>query len=235
MTLAELSNLTGLNIPKRDYKRYNAQIARTQKILETLLGFTLDQGSVDTNYYEELGKLATLGCPCPTVVVDEDSLNDPDEVVYAYRMFAYNRRDKYIKLDPFTEINAVKLVKNGVTYKTFDTSEYRIHIENGGLSKYLEICESCGCNIECENCVQLAVDADWLWDEDATIPEDLLGVWADMVVYYSNQNRDIKSETMGPHSYTKFDRGIIELQEINRSILLRYAGSNGTITHTLTA
>lgn len=213
-----------------------AQISKAQLLLEEILGYTLDSDLVDLNEYEETGKLDDA-CPCVCGDVDEESLEPADDVVFAYRMFSYRSCDKYFSIDPCTAVHAVKLVKNGVTYKTLEPEEYRPHLKRG-LIKYLEQCACwCSCKTECD-CVQLAVDADWVWPADAdgnsTVPADLLLLWADMVTYYSDLKRDIKRETLGPHTYEKFDRQKPEEMAVNMSIIQRYAGPNGTAYRSVT-
>jgi hypothetical protein len=39
---------------------------------------------------------------------------------------------------------------------------------------------------------------------------------------------------MGPHSYTKFDKGVIEQQDQNLAIIQKYAGAHGTASRTIT-
>lgn len=201
------------------------QIARAQTILETLLGYSLNPESVETNLYTELGK-SPLECSCSSV--DVDSLLDPDEVVGAYRLYSYNPKDKFLHVDPFSAVHAVKLVKDDVTIKTFDEDEYRADIGRDGVSKYLQVCERCGCFCGCTDCVQLAVDADWLWPEE--LPGDLLLTWADMITYGLDSKSGIKSETVGPHSWTKFDNISPETMPHNVFTIKKYAGPYGSVS-----
>jgi len=41
--------------------------------------------------------------------------------------------------------------------------------------------------------IQLAVDATWLWSATGSMPEDLLDVWIEMIDFYSDKKRDIKT------------------------------------------
>jgi hypothetical protein len=207
MTVQEWEQLTG----KTATSNTAAMIAKAQAVLETLLGYTLGESE---NEYVEIGKTAQT-CPCPNI--DMDNLEDPDEVQGDYRLFPYHKEDKYLAIDPATEVYAVKLVKDGLTFKTLTDIRFN---HKGGVIQFIEQCETCTCDFKEECfCVQLAVDADW------TVPDPLLHVWADMVTFYSNDKQDIKSETLGPHSYTKFDR----LPEDKfKSIIQKYAGPNGT-------
>jgi hypothetical protein len=237
MTISEYEAITGLTVTNEALT--TAQIARTQRMLETMLGYTLDVELFDTNQYTEIGKTASE-CPCPDV--DVDALDAPDEVVGAYRIYAYNSKDSFIGIDPASEIHKVKLVKDGITFKTFEEDEY-LKVSKHGFIKYLQECDNCcwcTCTFECY-CTQLAVDADWLWPED--LPADLLDVWAEMVTFYSDPKKDIQSEKLGSHSYTKYYENAKgkptaiprpEMQDYNLSILKKYAGPNGSLYQTIT-
>ena len=229
MNLSEYESLTGITVPAAQQAAVTAALNRVQAILETMLGFTLDPSQRNTNLYNELGK-TQLECACPSV--DTENLQPADDVVNGYRLFDYNELDKYVWIDPFKKINKVKLVyikqgtgNQGVTLKTFDNDEVRLHQTQGTLKKYLERCLDCFCTCDCTSCVQLAVDADW---EFETLPTDLQYVFADMVTWYSNSRRDIKSETIDTHSYTKFERRVPEEEPHNLSVIKKYAGPHGT-------
>lgn len=226
MTVEQYENITGTVVSASQQAVVAAQILRSRNILETLLGFTLDPKKINKNLYKELGKTQTE-CPCPSV--ESETLDPADEVVNAYRLYSYNPKDKYLHVDPFTKLNAVKLVNDGVTVKTFESSDLRPEYAEG-WSKFIENCELCSCLAEC-NCVQLAVDADWLGNCEQT-PIDY--VWADMVTYYVDCKTNIKSETIGSHSYTKFDKVAPETIDSNLAILKKYAGPNGSLTKVYT-
>lgn len=235
MNLAKYEELTGITVAQSQQNQVNAQIKRTRIALESLLGYTLDKKRRADNQYEELGK-SQSDCGCNDL---DGPFNDPDEVQGAYRLFPYNPKDKYFEVDPFIKVYAVKLVHvkigeddtNGVTIRTFEDDEIRVQVR-GGFSKYIERCDDCLCICNCNDCVQLAVDADWLYD--GCLPDDLLYLWSDMVTYEINCKKDIKRETLGSHSYEKFDR--TKPQEIpdNLKVLQKYAGPNGTANITIT-
>lgn len=229
MNLSEYESLTGITVPAGQVPAVTAALNRVQAILETMLGFTLDPSQRNTNLYKELGKTQTE-CFCPSV--DTENLQPADAVVNGYRLFDYNELDQYLWVDPFKTLNKVKLVyirqgagDQGITLKTFDDDEIRVHQTQGTLKKYLERCLDCFCTCDCQNCVQLAIDADW---EFETLPTDLQYVFTDMVTWYSNGKRDIKSETIDTHSYTKFDRRVPELEPHNLTVIQKYAGPHGT-------
>ena len=222
MNITEYQELSGINVASKDVDRVTATISKTQKILEGMLGYSLD--TRDTNEYNEIGKTITE-CPFD---INLDNLSAPDSVEFAYRLFTYREDDKYLSIDPATVIYAVKLVKDGVTVKTLDSDDYRAHFKNG-LIKFIER-RKLWCDVECEF-VQLAVDAEWAFEE---VPDDLLYIWADMVTYYSDLNKDIKSQVLGTHSYTKFDNREPENKSESLSIIKKYAGPNGSLNRTVT-
>lgn len=231
MNLSEYQTITGTTVRTSNQTRVTAVIVKAQRILEEMLGFTLDPALFDDNKYTELGKTPSE-CPCP-VNIDEDALDAADAVVGAYRQFNYHKNDRFLTIDPATAIHAVKLVFNDITLKTLTTDEYRLH-ESQGLIKYLELTEECCTGlIRCIDCctnVQMVVDATWVWDTDQ-IPDDLLQVWTDMITFYSNLKRDIRSQTLGPHSYTKFQKADMPPQEDkeNISVIKKYAGQHGSV------
>lgn len=234
MDLTTYQTLTGITADNPT--RTTAEIARTQTMLESLLGYTLNTSLVNTNLYNELGKTDSE-CSCP--VDDLDSLLAPDAVVTAYRLFDYNITDKFWHVDPFTKINSVKLVyvkqgasPNGVTVKTFADTDIRSVMSKDSWSKYIEYTPSEYYLCKHDHHIQLAVDAVWQF---TTIPTELKYVWCDMITYYANDSADIKSESILTHSYTKGDTTPPEYRARNKSIIAHYAGPRGAgvRTHTL--
>lgn len=234
MDLKTYERLTGIECGSND-KFMQAQLRRSQSMLETMLGFTLSPDLANTNIYNELGK-TSRDCFCPSSVQNDDDLEPADEVIGAYRLFDYNPDDVFHAIDPFKVIHKAKLVyvrtgggTDGITIRTFDNDQIRSHFGVGNFAKYIEHCKNCFCSCQCDtNCVQLAVDADWLWGENDQIPDDLLYVLADMVTYYSDQKRDIKSESITTHSYTKFDKIAPETEPSNMAVIKKYAGAHGS-------
>lgn len=229
MTIADYEALTGITVPAQDQAFVTAQIGKTQRILERMLGFTLNQAGAHANQYVESGKSQTE-CPCPG---STGTLLPADPVVTAYRLYSYNKKDKYLNIDPASAINKVKLVSGTVTLRTLDPDEYRPHYANGFIKALEQVECFCTCRAEC-GCVQLAVDANWLWFTGTDIPDDLLDVWAEMITEYSDPKSDIQSETLGPHSYKKFDRGLPEENDINVAIIKKYAGPLGSVQRIVT-
>lgn len=230
MNLDKYQILTGITVSVEDKPQYEASIRRARIQLEQILGFTLNPRK-DSNLYNELGK-SLNDCDCPNV--ETSNLLEPDDVEGSYRVFDYNKLDKFWLVDPFIKIYKIKLVvirptddNNGITLKTFKPSDITIRIGYKGISKYIENCvsELCGCS--CADCMQIAIDADWL--NDSCIPEDLQYLWADIVSYDNDCKSNIKSESIEGHSYTKFEQSNPMASESAKTILAKYAGPNSSL------
>lgn len=225
MDLTLYQELTGKTVPASQETYYKAVLLRVRRKLETILGWSFTPQAL----YTEKGK-TQRECVCPDI---PQTLSDPDEVKGIIKVFPYNSKDRYLHVDPYNDVYAVKLVRvlenrEFVTYKTFElfTKQY----EAQGIGKYIEKCQNCFCDCDCKNCIQLAVDADWI-DVDDPLPDDLLYLWCDMVDYYGDPTHDIKSESVDGHSWSKGD--VKAPEESAEAILLlkKYAGPFGTITH----
>lgn len=224
MDLERYEELTGKIIPESKRTYYEAQIKRVQTKLETLLGFTFSPSAL----YNELGK-SQIECVCPDIP-QSDTLLPPDEAKGIVKIFPYNSKDKFLHTDPFKAVYNVKLVrvledKSFITYKTFET--FTTQYMGEGIGKYVEKCETCFCNCDCKDCVQLAVDADWLDLED--LPDDLLYLWCDMIDFYADPTRNIKSESVDGHSWSKGDIVAPEDLDLAKALLARYAGPYGVV------
>lgn len=234
MNVTKYTELTGITVSQSKQARFTANIRKTKAILESMLGYPLTKKDAQINQYEEAGKTASE-CGCDNI---DGELSDADEVVGAYRLFPYNGKDPFLEVDPFTRLHTVKLVHirsgdepNGVTVRTFEQDQIRVQMRQG-FSKFIEKCDDCYCLCECSDCVQLAIDADWMFD--SCLPDELLYIWAEMVTYESKPKKDLKRETLATHTYERFDRkNPYELSE-NLKILTKYAGPNGTLSRTLT-
>lgn len=240
MTLEEYQTITGITVSASNQSRVTAEIARNRRKLESLLGYTLDPDKVLTNYYSELGKTSSdYACP----IVDTDNLLAPDPVVNAYRLFDYNPQDEYLAVDPYTTLNAVKLVylrpgasPNGVTVRTFDPDYLTQFQGNGTWHKYIgefygdyrwwPLNWYCGHSHK----VQLAVDADWGF---ATTPTELNDLIADMTTFYSDADNNVKSESILTHSVTRFERTAPETLTPAKATIAKYAGPKGTVNKQL--
>lgn len=240
MNIDVYEDLTGNTVEAEEQGKVTAEIRRARITLQTMLGYTLDKQKSHENHYDEKGK-AKVACPFRGIISDINDMElDPaDEVKGSYRLFNYNSNDQYLEVDPFTKLYSVKLVfvqsggedADGITHKTFSDGKIRVHKKNG-VSKYIERCKECFCLCDCDDCVQIAVDADWL-NEDC-LPEDLLMVWASMVEYACDDKSDIIAETLGTHSYRREASGSPETMDENIAIIKRYAGPNGTVNTEIT-
>lgn len=229
MDLEKYEQLMGITIPESKQGYYSAQIKRVQTKLETILGYTLKASHI----YTELGK-TQLECICPDIP-ESSSLLPPDEVKGIIKVFPYNYKDKFLHIDPFHEVYNAKLGrvlenKEFITYKTFEY--FTQHFMSQGIGLYVERCVNCLCDCDCKDCVQLIVDADWVdfTDEESDIPDDLLYLWCDMVNYYADPTKDIKSESVDGHSWSKGDITAPEETLEGKLLLQRYAGPYGSIT-----
>ena len=228
MDIEKYQELTGIIIPDSKKTYFSAQIKRVQTKLETLLGFTLKA----KHLYTELGK-SQIECVCPDIP-QSDSLLPPDEVKGIIKIFPYNSKDKFLHIDPFYDVYAVKLGKvtedkGFITYKTFEN--FTKQFMSQGIGKYIEKCQTCFCNCDCKDCVQLIVDGNWIdfTDSESDIPDDLLYLWCDMINYYADPTKDIKSESVDGHSWSKGDITAPEESIENKLILQKYAGPYGSI------
>lgn len=234
MNLEEYKELTGKNVSQEDESFVTRQIQKNQRVLESILGFTLDPDKTQENFYNEVGK-AKSDWLYPNI--DTSNLLPPDEVVGAYRMYRYNNRDKYLHVDPFTAVHAVKLVyvkngypdENSITFKTFDADEIRVHFGRNGIGKYIEKLKEyyCGCGID-YNFVQLAVDADWAFQD--CLPPELSDILAEMTSESIDPLNNVKSESIEGHSYSKYDKASIIKESSTLDILNKYAGPYGSLT-----
>lgn len=218
----------GITIPDSKKVYYTAQIKRVQTKLESLLGFTLKAKHI----YTELGK-SQVECVCPDIPQSQ-SLLPPDEVKGIIKVFPYNFKDKFLHIDPFIDVYNVKLGKvtedkKFITFKTFE--HFTKHFMSQGIGKYVEKCQNCFCDCECKDCIQLIVDADWVdfTDEESDIPDDLLYLWCDMINYWADPDKDIKSESVDGHSWSRGDISAPEELIENKLILDKYAGPYGSI------
>ena len=219
----------GITIPESKRTYFSAQIKRVQSKLETLLGYTLEAKHI----YNELGK-TQVECICPDIP-ETSKLLPPDEVKGIIKIFPYNYKDKFLHIDAYHDVFNVKLGKvledkNFVTYKTFEN--FTKHFMAQGIGLYVERCLNCFCDCDCKDCVQLIVDADWVdfTSEESDVPDDLLYLWCDMINYYADPTKDIKSESVDGHSWSKGDITPPEELIESKIILQKYAGPYGSIT-----
>lgn len=230
------TELTGLEVENSTL--FIATSRRVRTSLENLLGFTLDKTKSSENLYNEQGK-SQIDCSSPNVDDGEytGALNPADDVVNAYRLYKFDEFDKYFHVDPFTKLHKAKLVFiQGDIEITLKTLENVREQRERGFTKYIEKCKECLCICECVECVQLAVDADWLFD--GCLPDDLLYVWADLITAEMDCEgiKGIKKETITSHSVEyveKQDTGDTGLNLTGQqyATIQKYAGPFGTVTN----
>lgn len=236
MDQTEFNNLTGMVIRSSQSDRFSYLSTASAETLEGILGWPLDPSDWD-DQYEELGKLEG---DWNSYNGDPDTLEAPDEVIGVTRLYRWSPVEPYLHIDPATEIHAIKLVRNGVTYKTFDPLEYSLQMQNGmqPFGRYVRIDENFlnWFNIwdypaiiyerrgEVEY-VQVAVDAEWAFEE---LPTPLLKLQADLIAYELDIKRDVKSESVLGHSYSRNTRQ--EPVTVHAATIAKYAGPNGTST-----
>lgn len=139
------------------------------------------------------------------------------------RKYPFNINDLRLVVDPCTNITSVTLYNDSELVYTFTTDEYRevytgSHISALEMGSYFRLL--------CTKSVELRVTATWQF---ATVPADIKMVWADLVTYLIDPTNNIKSQTLGTHTYTKgTTRSTIE-SEYAVSILTKYAGPLGSI------
>jgi hypothetical protein len=208
MDITRYKELTGNTVSSSEEASVLAHIDKARRILEDMLGYTLDSTLLNINYFEGA------------------------DVVNAFRLFPYDTKNRYFHIDPASAIHSIALVRDDEVLKTLDDDDYG-EIKKHGFIKYIEQDCAWWCVCKRKMGIQIAVDADWLWEENE-IPEDLLYVWADMVEYYSDDNNKLRSQTLGTHSYTRFKVEAPESKEKNKAILRKYAGGYGSIVKKLT-
>jgi hypothetical protein len=242
MNLAKYEELTGTTVPASQQAMVNANILRSKSILENMLGYPLSSKNT-TNYYNELGKTVSDFI----LETDVDNLAAADEVEGSYRLFDYHDADRFLSIDPITQIYAVKLVYilgdqvpashavSGITVKTFELDEYSIHVSAGNIKKYLERIDDCWdliCGCSYRNNVQLAVDA--IWSDFDCLPSDLKYLWVDMVTFYSDPKKDIIKQTLGSHSWQKGTVAAPDQTDAFITTVRKYAGPHGSVRRTVT-
>jgi hypothetical protein len=234
------TNFTGITLSSSQSARFDSLVDLSGQKLEEMLGWPLDPTDWDDQYLE-IGKTKDEWWNC--LSVDTSNLDGPDEVIGATRLYTWNPADPYLFIDPAVTINALKLVKNGITYKTFYPNEYSLRLLNARetYGKYVQfsdalcrwfgpiwnrsgISELIGSQHRADgDYVQVAIDADWAFEE---LPGSLQEVWAEFINYQLDLKRDIKSESFTSHSYTR--NAHADPVEVYAGVITKYVGPNGT-------
>lgn len=241
MDQSTFTNLTGITPTPSQTVAFGSIAQMAGETLAEALGWPLNPEDWG-NQYTELGKL-----PAPESWdfdsdwdIDLDDLLPPDTVIGQLRQYRWEEHDQYLHIDPATTINAVKLVKDGVTVRTFNPQHYRTQKVNGPVtySRYIELrpdsllskwllflwapMPEVMFGME-HRFVQIVVDADWGFTK---LPLTLQRVWAEQIAYEFDLKRDITSESMLGHSYGKKARDTPVVKYV--ATLQKYAGPNST-------
>jgi len=240
--LTKFTELTGIQVPAGQEAKYTAVIRRTKSVLESMLGYSLKP----KNLYTEKGKVQYEGF---IPMEDFNFLLPPDEEEGTYKLFPYKESDRYFHIDPYNNVYKAKLVvpTNDNEFVTIlDLDNVVANKNAGGIGKFIERYwqwftwqwyDSWKLRYYAisEQGLMLAVEADWL----NCYPDDLMYVWADMVMYYTDPNYsilgNIATESIEGHSWSRVNRASAtgalapEYQAENVQILQRYTGPFGTI------
>jgi len=231
--LKKYKELTGETVRASDEAKITATIRRTKATLETMLGFTLKP----KHLYTEKGKSPYEGA---SPLNSSLELLPADNEEGLYKLFRYTEKDKFLCVDPFKNVYKVKLVlpqNDGEFITITDLDNVVPEFMQGGIGKYIEKYEEWfnwqwyktwkiswhGNNVD--SGLQIAVDADWL----DCYPDDLLYLWADMITYHADPAKEVKSESVDGHSWSKGDVTAPENKKENRLLLTRYAGPYGSV------
>lgn len=229
------SSLTGLQLTKSQAARLGIVSELAKAVLEEMLGWPLDPADWE-NQYDEFGKSKNeYSC----FSIDRDNLDEPDEVEGSYRLYPFDPKNLFHLIDPAITVHKVKIVNGDVTCHTFDPEQdYNLSGKNGNprFNRWIRLRKmwwGCHCGYFEPHGLMMAVDADWAFpqsEEDTcvkSLPVVLQKVWAELIQGELDLKKDIKSESITSHSYTKFDRQTIE-QKYGK-LLQDYVGPLGTL------
>lgn len=236
MDQTTFTNLTGISLSSSQAARFSTVVELTDDALQEVLGWPLDPDDWD-NQYLEIGKTKD---EWDCFSGDTSDLLPADDIIGLTRLYTWNPVEPYIFIDPATVIHAVKIVRNGITYKTFKPTDYNLQLQNGPTTfgRYINVRDELHRRLLFNwplpllvfehsreaDLVQVAIDADWGFDD---LPTQLQKVQADMIYYELNVNkRDLKSESMLSHSYSK--NAHPDPLVTHADIITKYVGPHGT-------
>lgn len=244
MTIKEYEALTGTTVPEQDIPRVEAIIAKSERKLQALLGYSLSS----QQDWTELGKVQCDGrTPYPSLPVNDEALENlmpADEQTGKIQLFPFSERDTHLRINPSEEVYRAKIVLpvNKSEFITImDLDNVTPYLNKAGLvvalSKYegwfswlgwLPLYSTFGRKL------MLAVDADYVDVCDIDKYSDLADLWADMVTYYADPNYSImgnvRSESIDSHSYSRASTGTTpdaaapQGQASAKAIIADYAG-----------
>lgn len=244
MDQSTFTSLTGIQLTATQSANFDALAEMSGDMLAEALGWPLDPEDWG-NQYTEQGIL-----PDPDSWdfdwdwdINTADLLPADTVVGQLRQFRWAEDERFMFIDPATAIHAVKLVKDDITVHVFKPEHYRVQWTNGQVpfSRYIEIrpnslltkwllflwapLPELMFGMEHRFC-QLVIDADWGFTSD-NLPTPIMRVWAEQIAYELDLKRDIKSENMLGHSYSKDKRDTPITKYL--STLQKYAGPNSSV------
>lgn len=246
MDQSTFTDLTGVQLTSSQVSRFGSVAKLCGRKLEEMLGWPLDPSNWD-NQYLEIGKTKSEWWSGSHV--DTSDLNDPDAVVGKTRLYKWRPGDPYLFIDPALTLHKVKLVKNGITYRTFDAQDYSLRLVNGyepygkyvafsdGFYRWMDIWyfEPSILDIVLAShtpdgdYLQVAIDADWAFPKEdgcPTLPLPLQEAWADLIAYKLDLKRDVKSESVLSHSYSK--NVTPDPATVHADVIRKYIGPRGT-------
>lgn len=243
MNLEKYQQLTGTTVAPSNEARVIATIRKTQRQLETILGYSL----TPKHLYTEKGKAQFEGF-IPVGDELQDGLLPPDDTNAEYKIFPFNDNDDYLHVDPFNNLLKVKLVvpvtdEEFVTITDLDNVVANFGRDNIGkyIARHYEWFTwqwyrtwKISFTASAESGLMLAVQADWI----DCYPDDLMYLWADMIDYYLDPSYsvmgNIQSESVDGHSWSRARGGAPtdyapHMNPVNRQLLSRYAGPFGSV------
>lgn len=246
MDQSTFTDLTGVQLTSSQVSRFGSVAKLCGRKLEEMLGWPLDPSNWD-NQYLEIGKTRSEWWSYPDV--DTSDLADPDTVTGRTRLYNWRPTDPYLFIDPAITLHKVKLVKNGVTYRTFDAQDYSLRTINGEtpFGKYVEFSDSLyrwmdawyyepsifdlvvATHAPEGDYLQVAIDANWAFPKEndcLTLPLPLQEAWADFIAYKLDLKRDVKSESVLSHSYSK--NVTPDPAVVHADVIRKYVGPRGT-------
>jgi hypothetical protein len=238
ITIADLENYLGLAPGTLDPVKYQLIINAVQKEIEGLLGYELCPLSDFVPTCVDWDDLRTFDC---------DSL-DSDCKKLLTKRFEFDPNKLWVNTDPFLRLCDVNVVNCDDTILELDdpcdfligqNGDYNVNQNSSSEGWYngIKLCqhfakipESCLC-LGKNHCWQVEVVALWglcypIQPKTGCIPEDLKLLMLEMMKYWHDCNRDLKSESLGNYSYSKFDyQSVVDKYQ---HILFKYANTKAS-------
>lgn len=206
--IAKFQDISGIELCENQIRKYQKAEDRAIHFLENELGWVFDY---ETEYVEKGQTKNPCLCPKTLKRLDETTLLPPDEVQGKVKLFPYDKKMSTIPIDPAINIYSLKLVVpmtgNAKEYITVKKLENIMPTASTSFANFITSVERCPgwpniCGCECNNCMMLAVDADWLEE----LPGYMLDILTEMILYFMRHpfslesQATIKSESVDGHS-----------------------------------